>query len=202
MKKSYKQLMITLSVLILLSCSSSTERIHYYSLALESKTHLPANNFQKKKLFIVMEPVQLARFLKQPGLVLQKGENELITANYNRWAEPLDELIQRQLLTTLNNKSQKFHFELTDSFFNNPVDIRLRIFFDKFHATDQSMVIISGRYQITDLSINMQPITEFSIEKKQSANGYLNTVIKLKIALNTLADDILSTLNNLNFNTV
>ncbi|HFB65148.1 MAG TPA: hypothetical protein ENJ60_06365 [Aeromonadales bacterium] len=193
-----KKIILILSVFFLFSCTSSTERVRYYSLTLDSKIQAPVKDTVKQKQLVLIDPIRLARFLRQPGLVLQRGNNELITANYHRWAEPLDELISKLLLINLNNKSERFYFESSDGFIRESGAPRLKLYFDKFHATDHATVVISGRYGLVEPEAKTLQLTEFSIEEIQTHDGYLDTVEKLKKTLDKLADEILLTLNNMN----
>ena len=192
-----KKILLIFLVLFFTACTSSTERVRYYSLTLDSKIQAPAKDVIKQKQLIVLEPIRLARFLRQPGLILQRGNNELITANYHRWAEPLDELISKLLLTNLNNKSEILYFESSDGFINDPGATRLKLYFDKFHATDHATVIISGRYGFVDADVRTLQFTEFLIEETQTHDGYLDTVEKLKKTLDKLASEILSTVTKI-----
>lgn len=46
-------------------------------------------------------PVRLASYLDRPQMVTRRGENALDLAEFDRWAEPLDESITRVLLADL-----------------------------------------------------------------------------------------------------
>ena len=74
---------------------------------------------------------------------------------------------------------------------------RLKLKFNQFHATDHATVISRGRYWLNSDENKANLVTEFTISEKQTVDGYLDTVEKLKLTINKLADEILMTLDNL-----
>jgi uncharacterized lipoprotein YmbA len=68
----------------------------------------------------------------------------------------------------------------------------LRIEFDKFHATDRSRVVSSGRYWISSSDSSVKQ--EFDVTERLSAGGYGNAVAALRRSLGTLATQITETI--------
>jgi uncharacterized lipoprotein YmbA len=51
---------------------------------------------------IAIGPSSLARHLDQPRMVTYREDNEIVYADYERWAEPLDDNLRRLLVAILN----------------------------------------------------------------------------------------------------
>ena len=56
-----------------------------------------------KKLRIGLKPVELPAYLRSRALVVRMGTNEIHFADYDRWAEPLDQGISRLVKETLSS---------------------------------------------------------------------------------------------------
>ena len=52
-----------------------------------------------------LKPVTVAPYLAQKGLVLQTGSSEINVAKHHRWAEPLDEAVERYLQVSVANQA-------------------------------------------------------------------------------------------------
>jgi uncharacterized lipoprotein YmbA len=73
-------------------------------------------------------------------------------------------------------------------------DCRLRIEFDKFHATSSSRVVSSGRYWVSNADANVKQ--EFAVTQTISADGYGPAVAALRRALAGVAEQITGTIDS------
>ena len=193
-----KSLLYIFIVLILFACASSSKQVKYYSLTLNSDYQsLPTANHQDntEHTHVIVEPVRLANFLRQEGLVLQIGEHEIVTANYHRWAEPLDEAITKLLAHELNNKSDHYQFARKMGAWNQNAALHLRFEFDKFHATDNAKIVASGRYWLYEKNKTLKMEHAFSVSSHLTRDGYLHAVEKLEQSIGQLSDQTIVSLN-------
>ncbi len=70
----------------------------------------------------------------------------------------------------------------------NAGDCRLRVEFDKFHATDRSRVVSSGRYWISSSESEVK--REFDLGETLYADGHAHAVAALRQTLRLLATQI------------
>lgn len=189
-----RKLISLLFILALSACATSNQQVKYYSLTLNSDSQTVAAVENSDKALIIIDPILLADFLRQRGMVMQLGNYEIITANYHQWAGPLDKSIAELLRQTLNNKSSHYHFETRQGQWSKNRILNLKLDFEKFHATDHSTVIIAGRYWLYQQDKPHSVTREFSISDTLNRDGYLHSVEKLEQALEKLADQILETL--------
>tara|TARA_R110002073_G_scaffold200357_1_gene359467 strand:- start:425 stop:820 length:396 start_codon:yes stop_codon:yes gene_type:complete len=128
---------------------------------------------------------------------MQIDAHEIYTANYHRWAEPLDEGIAKLLVQVLNKKSDYYQFGRKLEPWKQNVDFYLRLEFEKFHATNSAQVVATGRYWFYTRDSLLKIDKPFNISINLTRNGYLHTVEKLKLAINKLSVEIMDSLNYL-----
>ncbi len=186
-----KALLIALSIISLFSCASSPADVKYYSLSLTSSHNVE----HKNKKYVVIEPIHLAAFLQQDGLVMQMGEHEIYTASYHRWAEPLDEAIGRLLTQELNTLSSHYYFETSEAQWHKKAKYHLRLNFSRFQATDHATVSVAGHYGVYLKGSVLKFDQTFLISDKLKKDGYLYSVEKLKQAVHQLATQIITAFN-------
>jgi uncharacterized lipoprotein YmbA len=183
---------IGLLLVTLVGCASSTKSIKYYSLDLNStngssEASIATKDAKNQSPLVEVAPIELPSFLNQGGLIIQLGEHELVTANYHRWAEPLDKAISRLLVKQLSKQNKSYRFERSAFNLRGNKQFQLKIEINKFHATDQATVITSGRFIIYDSKSQRIAERRFSINKPLSKDGYLHSVGQLKITIEQLA---------------
>lgn len=195
-----RNLLCIFIVLVLFACASSNKQVKYYSLTLNSDHQSLAvanNQANTEQTHVIVEPIRLANFLRQEGLVLQVGDHEIVTANYHRWAEPLEEAIAKLVTHELNNKSNHYQFARRIGQWNQNATLQLRFEFDKFHATDNAKIVASGRYWLYEKNNTLRVDHAFNVSSSLTRDGYLHAVEKLEQAIGKLSDQIIISLNQL-----
>ena len=185
-------------VLALSACASSGKQVKYYSLTLNSEYQSSdhTNRVGTDKHHIVVDPIHLAKFLRQDGLVMQIGEHEIVTANYHRWAEPLEDAISKLLVQELNAKSNSYQFGRMVGQWNQNAILNLRLEFDKFHATDNAQIVASGRYWFYEKNKFLGVDQSFDISIGLTRDGYLHAVEKLEQVIGKLSEQIIDSFNH------
>ena len=172
----------------LLACGSNPAKDRYYSLVLASEPALASES--ESDIRMIVGPVQLARYLDQPGLPIQTGASQIQSANHHFWAEPLDEAIAKVLVQDIAQQIDAVQVERDAGQWTPAAHCRVRIEFDKFHATSDSKVVTTGRYWLHRANSSVVTKKEFNIVKTLSDDGYANAVRQLRTSLGTLALDI------------
>ena len=119
---------------------------------------------------------------------MQIDANQIQTANHHFWAEPLEVAIPKVLVRDIANLASSMSVDRDAGRWTESGDCRLRIEFDKFHATDRSRVVSSGRYWISSSDSDFKQ--EFDVTKTLSADGHAHAVAALRESLRTLATQI------------
>lgn len=180
--------------LVLTACGSNPVDDRYYSLVLAADdVRAPAKSAEPGTRLIV-GPVVLPDYLDRRGLAMQVGSNEIVTANHHFWAEPLEEGIAKVLVRDIAILVNGVSVDRDAGRWSGQGDCRLRIEFDKFHPTDRSRVVSSGRYWISASETVVK--REFDLSETLYGDGYAQAVAALRQSLETLAARIAESIEN------
>ncbi len=189
---------ISLLVLGIVACASApSSPTEYYVLA-------PAVSAQNKvvehsnKPTLVIENVELAAYLKQTGMIIQNGNNQLTVSRKHLWAESLELALPKALVRDLQQQSDEYSYYLKSLDWVGQADYRLRLRIDSLQATDQGEVVSSGRYQvISGASPATSVFVDFNFQRDLKQDGYAHTVEQLQRLLGEIAGAILSSVERL-----
>lgn len=176
----------------LAACSSTPIEDHFYSLVLAADDVAVTPAADNAHARLVVGPVELPDYLDQRGLVIQTGSNQVRAANHHLWAEPLEEAIAKVLVRDISRLASDIIVDREAGRYTESVDCRVRIEFDRFHATSNSKVVSSGRYWVTSAKVETRQ--EFNTSQTLSADGYAHAVEALRVSLASVAAQISATI--------
>jgi len=192
--KTIKYLVFGVAILLCHACASTTEPVQYYSLTLGAgqktlaqNTSVPSDSAHT----VIIEPVYLAKFLRQDGIVTQVGDNEIAIASYHRWAEPLDEAIAKLLARDLNDKTSDYHFSWMQLDAKEQAELKLRVAINEFNIKNNASVNVAGHYWLYTQSSGLKQGGAFNITQPLKQDGYAHAVTQLRQAIAQLADGII-----------
>lgn len=119
---------------------------------------------------IAVNKVKLADYLMLPNLVMRVSSNKLDLAAYHSWAEPMDDAIQRILISELNqiNSEHGFVKQCRNC-------TQFNVFIEHFYPDQEGKVVLSGH--VTVEANGREPLVEyFSFSKEQAGAGYSESV--------------------------
>ncbi len=184
-------------VAALAACASAPESKSYYLLA-PPVVSAEISGAGDKRPTLVIESVELAEYLRQSGLVMQSGENQLTISRTHLWAESLDQAVPKALLGQMQQKSENYRFYLKFSDYVSQTDYRLRLHIESLQATDRGEVVASGRYQLISNADPANPVSaNFYFRQHLTADGYAHAVEQMRTLLGQIAGVILDSLNDL-----
>jgi hypothetical protein len=172
----------------LTACGSNPLQDHYYSLVLAADDVTAPVRTEEATAHLIVGPVRLPEYLNRRGLAIQIDANQIQTANHHFWAEPLEEAISKVLVRDIADLASGVTVDRDAGRWTDSGDCHLRIEFDKFHATDQSRVVSSGRYWVSSSDANIKQ--EFAVTQTLFADGHAHAVAALRRSLRTLATQI------------
>jgi uncharacterized lipoprotein YmbA len=185
---------VIIVLLGLMACGSNPVEDHYYSLVLAADDVMAPVHSEETKAQLIVGPVQLPEYLNRRGLAIQIDSNQIQTANHHFWAEPLEEAIAKVLVRDISNLASGVTVDRDAGRWTDSSDCRLRIEFDKFHATDRSRVVGNGRYWISSSDSDFKQ--EFEVTETLSADGHAHAVTALRRSLRALATQITDTIES------
>lgn len=190
-------LSILLLISVLAACASAPEPIEYYMLA---SPQTPADSVVElsSKPALVIEEVELAAYLRQSGMIMQTGENQLVVSRNHLWAENLELAVPKALVWELQRKSADYSYYIKTLDWVGQSDFRLRLRIDSLQFTDQGEVVTAGRYQLISTLMPKEPVfVDFSFRRDISQDGYAHAVAEINALLGQLAGAILDSVDKL-----
>ncbi len=192
--KRFRIHFVTIVILVLGACASSPVDEHYYSLVLATDSLDAPVNDTAAAAHLIVGPVRLPAYLNTRGLKIEVGANQIRTANHHFWAEPMEEAISKVLVLDIARLVDKLMVDRDAGRWTAEGDCRLRLEFDRFHATSDSRVVSSGRYWVSSPEGSVRG--DFHTTRTLSEDGYGHAVEILRQSLGTLAAEIAVTIED------
>ncbi len=193
-----KLYLIALTLLGLTGCGATpTSSIEYYLLsppvtAGDSLVELAI------KPSLVIESIDLAAYLKQSGMIIQTGDNQLLVSKNHLWAESLDLALPKALVRELQKQSDRYSYYLKTVDWVGQTDYRLRLRIDSMQSTDQGEVVSAGRYQLISAANPSNPVfVDFSFQREIQQDGYHAALVQMNAILGELAAAIIASTDKL-----
>ncbi|MDF7670291.1 ABC-type transport auxiliary lipoprotein family protein [Orbaceae bacterium ESL0721] len=169
---------VTISLLLLASCSAKVAEKNYYQLAdnLQISTLKPAQTVHTAQQLIFIEPIEVARFLDKNGIVLQTDAIKYITATQNLWIAPLSQQLEERIVQDFTQLLPNYIITSKPTTYS-PI-MRLKLFIDGFHGSYNGDAVIKGRWVIANSGGELYSKT-FNRHIPLTKNGYESLVAAL-----------------------
>jgi len=185
-------MMKRLTVMLLLFCSScvqlggDSQPLSYYLLQ-PNEAAQPVNMSSASN--VVLEPVQLPTYLDRPQLTTHNNQHQVIVAPLDRWAEPLEENINRVLRENLSRHLQETRVDsaIRTSSSNNLI-VNLTV--NRFDGILDQQIKVDIRWTLT-AGKAPEPLQQgrFKVETPIGA-GYSELVRELNSALDSFSYEL------------
>ncbi len=93
------KLLFTVCLILVVACGVTPESKFYTLEAIANETEIVDN----RKITIGIDTVAVAGYVERPQIVTTKDNSELDMSEFNRWAEPLSDSVQRVLAENMSN---------------------------------------------------------------------------------------------------
>lgn len=194
---------VHLSSVLLLICglagctSAPPAPIEYYVLAPQVSATDSVIELSNKPT-LVIESVELAAYLRQSGMVIQTGDNQLLVSKTHLWAESLELALPKAVVRELQQQSDDYSYYLKTLDWIGQTDYRLRLRIDSLQSTDQGEVVAAGRYQLIATRAPNSPIlVDFNFHQDIPQDGYAAAVEQMNVLLGQIASAILASADKL-----
>ena len=178
-------------------CASEPVTVHYYALV-PPVSAMDEVVQRADKPTLVIERVELAKYLQQPGMVIQTGSNQLLVSKNNLWAESLELALPKALVRELQRQSDDYSYYLKTLDWVARTDYRLRLRVDSLQATAQGEVITSGRFQlISEHGSSPQVFVDFNFQRDLDQDGFEHSVEQIQILVGEIAGAIIKSADNM-----
>ena len=179
-------------ILIINACGSTPKlKTQYFVLTpeIEALSGNEQNTNQDGKKFVALQPIKIAEYLDQPGIVLQTDNHKIEIAHYHRWGEPLKRNLHRYILETLTIQLPQYGFQNKSSLSQTTPDHYIEIAINQFNGTTDGSALLSGFWLINNPNTTIFK-QSFLYHAPLSNSGYPELVNALASQLDQLCKDI------------
>jgi uncharacterized lipoprotein YmbA len=189
---------LVLIVSCLAACASGPAApIEYYVLApqISASDHVVERSSRPT---LVIENVDLAAYLRQTGMIIQTGNNQILVSRTHLWAESLESALPKALVRELQRQSDDYSYYLKSVDWVGETDYRLRLRIDSLQSTDRGEVVSAGRYQLISAEDAGSPVVvDFSFVRDLDQDGYAYAVEQMGVLIGQIAEAILDSVDKL-----
>jgi uncharacterized lipoprotein YmbA len=157
------------STLFLIACAGDPPQTQTHYL-LRADTPVQTSRVEAP-ISIGLRRVEVAAYLRQPGLVVATGPHQVRPAHHHQWAEPLEEGLRRYLRAEI---SKALGYDISaDVLHRKQWDYAVEISVEELHGTLSGEALLSARWRIARGDATA-PVAEFRFARSAplSQDGY------------------------------
>lgn len=180
-------------LVVLMTACASSKPTKFYSLTPVKDSNAEINN--NRKLNIGIDYISVPGYLERPQIVTIKNENELNLSEFDRWAEPIANSMQRIVATNMSASMKNTMIRPASSnrrLFDYIVSIEINQFDGKFG----DKVTLDAWWTITNKDGKVLA-NEHSSFEILLGDDYDNLVEKQSVLINKLSIEIAKKINKL-----
>lgn len=184
---------VLLTVVILVGCAAS-EPSRFYTLAPQAPSATAATTAgtsSEVRRNVALSPVQVPRYLDRPQLVTRSDANTLEFAEFDKWSEPLADMIGRVLAEDLSHRLPNGRVFLLPIRQAVPIERIVDVQVMRFEADAAGLVTLHARWQVfTEAGRKLVKAEETLVREPAAGAGKAAQVAAMSRALSRLAADI------------
>ncbi|MBN2299441.1 MAG: membrane integrity-associated transporter subunit PqiC, partial [Deltaproteobacteria bacterium] len=143
-------LILAVLTIFLAGCAGTPPSRFYLLSPLHSSGHMQAQLTEPGCISLGIGPVELPQYLNRPQIITRISENELDLADFDKWAEPLDENISRVLVENLIGLLDPDSFAIHPWKGSMHIDYRIALEIIRFDGSLSSSASLVARWSIFD----------------------------------------------------
>ncbi len=170
---------VVLALLLATACSSVPETSYYLltsaapGAAVGGAESTPG---EAAEAVLGLGRIELADYLRQPGLVLETAAYQIRPATYHHWGEPLPRGVRRALAANLTVALPEVRVD-GDPAREDRIDYRLDVDVERFHGTEQGTVVLGGRWSLHQAKGHrLLASDQFNYQQAITQSGYRASV--------------------------
>ena len=189
--KSYTCAAIIILTITGCSIGGKTNPSQFYVLDSQLK-HTASNNLSNLRLGV--GPIVIPGYIDRPQIVTKTESAELQIAEFNRWAEPMEEMFTRTLAENIQISTGSHHIYSFPWTSNLEVDYRVTAKVIKFENNSAGDAILLVHWELKSETVeDAEPITSHSEFKASSSdNTYTARVAALNDTIAQFAQEIIN----------
>lgn len=192
-----QRLLITLCLisLILAGCAGSPSSKFYQLSSLQnSGTLVTRDTALDQSRIIAIGPVRMPDYLDRPQIVTRSGKNELQLSEFDRWAGPLENDVNRVLVEDISSLLPIEHFSVVRwiPYLESqlPASYRVHVLVERFEGTLGDSVLLTAQWSVFAGNGSLLMRKESRISGQMQGSSYAALVAEMSDALAKLSRDI------------
>jgi len=192
-----QHLLITLCLisLILAGCAASpSSRFYQLSSLQNSGTLLTRDVALDQSRIIAIGPVRIPDYLDRPQIVTRSGKNELQLSEFERWAGPIENDVNRVLVEDISSLLSIEHCSVVRwiPYLESqlPASYRVHVLVDRFEGTLGDSVLLTAQWSVFAGNGSLLMRKESRISRQMQGSSYAALVAAMSEALAKLSRDI------------
>ena len=170
---------------VLIGCGTTAPSRLYTLTSLTSsggETHVFTNAY---RLSIEVGPVQLPKYLDRPQIITRLSPNKIQTADFDRWAEPLEDNVLRVLVENLSYLLWDDHIAVFPWAGSTSANYRVSVNIIRFDGQLGGDVFLMAGWAIHDIENNSTRLAKRSSLKTPSGHPSYDAMVSSKSRLLT-----------------
>lgn len=152
-------------------------------------------------IHIGLGPIEFPAYLNRSQIVIMTSDNSLRTAEYHRWAEPLETNFARVLAQNLNTALPGADISTFPRLNSKQVDVQVRINVLRFDTDSSNVARLNVRWELIDKNKDMlHPAQSREYVKPASSNNYEALVQALSECVTEFSYELAETIKQLDSN--
>lgn len=182
---------LVLAGILLAGCSSSPDPRFYILEGPQTQSTSTARGSEELSIFIA--PIVLSDYLKRNEIISRPSNHRVSIAEYDRWAEPLDQTIATVLTQNLAEHFGSGNVTNYYSNFNGKSDVTIRVHIVEFGPTGDR-VALKATWEVSDTARSRPQVHSQQFSESFSDGDYQSISAAMSRALARLSDSIVGTI--------
>jgi len=180
----------------LTGCASKPSTYYLLNPAYMPKTS--KSKVVKPIFYLGIGDINIPKYLSQPEIVTRTSTHEIKKAEFNRWAEPLQQNIERVLMTNITSSMPKVQLEQYPWPRTLTVKYRIDVNISEFDTNNNGLSILNVEWQISDGTTQKVLYKHLSVYRQQAhSENYQDIVIAMNQNLDKLSQAIVASVKKL-----
>lgn len=184
-------LVACLVVLVLPACSRTKPARFYVLTPLLVSESAQALKTSNPPITIGVGPIELPDYVDRPQIVTQDGANTFQLAEFDRWAEPLEENFSRVLVENLSDLLAPHQIAVFPWKTAVPIDYRVAVEVTRFYSDATGTTTLHARWNIqANTGVDILASRQSRIRESAGSQDYAAAVAALSQTVAVLSQDI------------
>lgn len=199
----YKGILLGAVLTALIGCGTTAPSRLYTLAALSGSGDEAPVTVTANSLRVHVGPVQIPKYLDRPQIVTRLSPNEIQAADFDRWAEPLQDNILRVLVENLAHLLSHEHIAVSSWEALAPANYRVSVNVSRFDGKLGGNVFLMAEWTLYNKGKNQVILEKRSVITEVSGQSDYDSLVSAKsTALANLSREIAENIGSLHKNTI